>query len=57
MKPWQKIVAICGGAITGGLGVAILVYPEFATIGASIIVAVSTLVTGITGYALAKGDA
>ena len=56
MKTWQKIIVIVGGAINGGMGVAILVYPEISVIGASVIVAVSTLVTGLTGFALTQRE-
>ena len=56
MKTWQKILAIAGGAIVGGLGVASVVYPESGQIFGAISGSIGLIITTITGVALIKGE-
>lgn len=56
MKTWQKIVAIIGGAVVGGLGVAAVLYPDMAQLFGGISGSVGMLITTVTGVALVKGE-
>ena len=56
MQTWQKIVAIAGGAIVGGLGVAAIVYPSMSQIFGGVSGALGLLIATMTGISIVKGE-
>lgn len=56
MSITKKIIAIVGGAVVGGLGIAALVFPENAVVFGSVSGAIGILIGGLTGISLLKGE-
>jgi hypothetical protein len=56
MSTSKKIIAILGGALVGGLGVAAIVYPNNSALFGGISGAIGILIAAITGISLVKGS-